>query len=377
MMQFFKIITILLLFVLMASATLAADVQVVKKATSKLYGGIETVSYALRAAGITLEADKLPALVSNVRIGSPSAYGGLIANDKVLLASISQDRLNVVFERDGKRYALSVQTSPIDLAKGKPVLDSRSKTLSASISEPQLEQNKYKVVSNYDLVIVIDTSGSMAEPLKTLPLSKWEWCTKFVSSFATGVNPLLNGRGITIVRYSDTHSIHPRCSPVQVLTLLRGTDPVGRTNIGDPLQELLNDFLSGKRDRPLLIALLTDGIPTDGPKVEEVIINATKKMHSKNEVQMMFLEIGEENEGTTLLRYLDNYLVADGAKYDVVSSLAFSELKHLQLVDVLTQMLSEKNELVAGKALQLEIDELKAEIELERKLAKNKRQVRN
>lgn len=361
----------------MASATLAADVQVVKKATSKLYGGIETVSYALRAAGITLEADKLPALVSNVRIGSPSAYGGLIANDKVLLASISQDRLNVVFERDGKRYALSVQTSPIDLAKGKPVLDSRSKTLSASISEPQLEQNKYKVVSNYDLVIVIDTSGSMAEPLKTLPLSKWEWCTKFVSSFATGVNPLLNGRGITIVRYSDTHSIHPRCSPVQVLTLLRGTDPVGRTNIGDPLQELLNDFLSGKRDRPLLIALLTDGIPTDGPKVEEVIINATKKMHSKNEVQMMFLEIGEENEGTTLLRYLDNYLVADGAKYDVVSSLAFSELKHLQLVDVLTQMLSEKNELVAGKALQLEIDELKAEIELERKLAKNKRQVRN
>lgn len=360
---------------LSSNASMAADVRGVRGATVKLHGGIEAVNYALQAAGITLDGERLPALVSNVRMGSPSAYAGLVQADKLLLATITRDRLNVLFERSGKRYAFSVQTSPIDLAKSKPALDLPSKPLCASVVYPRIEHDKYKVVSNYDLIVVIDTSGSMAEPLKTLPISKWEWCTRFVSSFATDIDPFLNGRGITIVRYSDSYSIYPRCSPSQVLTLFRGTDPEGSTNIGDPLQQLLDGYLASKRDRPLLITILTDGVPTDGPKVEEVIISATKKMHSQNEVQLTFLEVGDGNEGATLLRYLDSYLVADGAKFDVVKVMKFSELKHMRLVDVLAKILGTDNELEAGTALRSDINKLKANMELERAVEKNRRQL--
>lgn len=82
------------------------------KGSKKLYGGIDEVNYALQAAGVTLESDHLPALVGFVRLGSPSYHAGIIEKDRVISAIIVESKLNLLFEREGKRYAVSLHTAP-------------------------------------------------------------------------------------------------------------------------------------------------------------------------------------------------------------------------------------------------------------------------
>jgi len=349
---------------LAARSATSAPANTVKKSSTKLYGRVDEVNYALKGAGITLDADKLPAFVGNVRMGSPSYYGGLADGDKVLSANISRDKLNLIFERTAKRYSLSLHTTPANLNASRPTAE--KKPLDAAISQTP-EPDKIKVLSRYDVVILVDISASMMEQLETLPKTKWQWCADYVSTFATKSQAAFKTRGITMVPFNAGYHLERNCNPEQVANLFRNTTPRGNTDFGSPLKQLLNEHLVTDRKRPLIVAVLTDGVPNRGPKIEQVIIDATKGLRRDGEVQITFLEIGEEYSGTALLKYLDDYLVHEGAKYDVVDAITFDELKNLNLEDALTRVI--QGEKPAGKAggLDAEIIKLKQQIEEERR----------
>lgn len=346
-------------------AAVKTSATLVKNSATKLYGRVDEVNFALKGAGITLDADKLPAFVGNVRMGSPSYYAGLADGDKILSANIIQNKLHMVFERGGKRYSLSVHTSPADLTNRRPAAEQKQ-TIEATISKNP-EPDKIKVLSGYDVVILVDISASMMEDVEPAQKTKWEWCADYVSAFATKSQPAFKNRGITMVPFNTDYRVERQCSPEQVANLFRNTTPRGNTDFGSPLKQLLAEHLASDRKRPLIIAVLTDGIPNRGPKIEQVIIDATKSMQRDGEIQITFLEIGAEYAGTALLKYLDDYLVHDGARYDVVDAITFDELKNMNLEDALTRVI--QGEKPSGKAggLDAEIAKLKQQIDEERR----------
>ncbi|MDQ5937997.1 MAG: hypothetical protein QG574_5360 [Cyanobacteriota bacterium erpe_2018_sw_21hr_WHONDRS-SW48-000092_B_bin.40] len=344
------------------------DSRKILKVSKKLYGGVDEVNYALLAAGITLESDHLPAIVGSVRLGSPSFHAGLVEKDKVLSASIVERKLNLLFEREGKRYAISLHTAPAVLTPDIPISDRMP--LSASVIKTPLlgEAEKIKEIAKYDLVILIDISGSMNWELASERQSKWQWCTKFVSTFADKVMPSLAGRGITIVPFNGTYSIISERTPAQVVGFFKNTDAIGSTNLGSPLKDVLGRFMYSARQRPLLVVVLTDGMPNSGPTAESVLIEFSKQMHSEREVRVLILEVGEDSVSNAFLKYLDDYLVNDGAKYDFVDVTKFEELKKTTFIDALQKSIAERPISSTTKAIQTEIDQLKAEITRQREI---------
>ncbi len=337
----------------------------------KLYGHVDQVMYALGSAGVTLDADKLPALVGNVRLGSPAYYAGLAENDKVLSGKIDNNKLYLLFERGEKRYSLNVNTSPIDLAKEQPKKDkSQIPTLSvvpktAPIVEVS-EEEKEKRIGDYDVVVVIDTSGSMGFNLSSEPATKWEWCSNYIHTFAQKMRPYIKG-GIKIVTFNASYNVESHCTPERVEEIFASTTPRGGTDMGSPLNEVFKEHFDGPRDRPLLVAVLTDGMPNLGPKVEDVIIDATRNMRSPKEIRMTFLEIGEEFDGRNLIKLLDDYLVYEGAKYDIVDSLVFEQVKRMGLAEALVRAINEESTVAsADNPLRDEVAKLKQEIEQQR-----------
>ena len=350
-----------------AQKTVAAKQASSKKVT--LQGGIDQVDFALKSSGVTLDDVKLPAYVGNVRLGSPAYYGGLSEGDKVLSASITENKLNLLFERKGKRFALSLRTSPVDLtklARGVPIPD---KVVNAPLQAdvPLTDEQKLKELSKHDLVVLIDTSGSMAEVIPSLRITKWQWCSRFLAKFSERTKGALAGRGLTIIPFSSSYKVLHGCSADQISNLFANTGPDGGTDFASPMQEVLSNYFASGRQRPQIIAVFTDGIPSHGPRIEQVIINATKEMRSAREVQVTFLSVGEDHHGASLLKYLDEFLVHDGAQYDVVQTVAFDQLKQMSLFDVF--MLVLENKAVSNGGLDSEIEALKQQIETQRREA--------
>lgn len=340
--------------------------------TVTLQGRVDQVDFALKSSGVTLDDAKLPAFVGNVRLGSPAYYGGLAEGDKVLSAAVAENKLNLLFERKGKRFALSLHTSPTDLSKFGNRVPLSDKVVNAPLSPgvPLTDEQKLKELAKYDLVILIDTSGSMAEVIPSLNLTKWQWCSRFLSKFSERTKDALAGRGLTIIPFNSSYKIIRGCSSDHINNLFSSTGPDGGTDFATPMQEVLSNYLVSGRQRPLMIAVFTDGIPSNGPRIEQVLINATKEMRSAREVQVTFLAVGEDYHGASLLKYLDEFLVHDGAQYDVVQTVGFTQLKQMSLFDVF--MLVLENKAVSLGGIDGEIERLKEQIEEQRHQAEMK-----
>jgi hypothetical protein len=80
-----------------------------------LQGSVDIIDTSCRAAGIELSSKKLPALVENVRLGSPALYAGIEKGDKVISAEISDTRLSVVIERNGQKFSAYLPTSAVTM----------------------------------------------------------------------------------------------------------------------------------------------------------------------------------------------------------------------------------------------------------------------
>jgi hypothetical protein len=94
-----------------------------------------------------------------------------------------------------------------------------------------------------------------------------------------------------------------------------------------------------------LIAVITDGmpnIPRDPLVVNRALIDFTKKLSTGDEVIITFLQIGDTFDGRSFCIDLDDNLVDEGAKFDIVDTKTFSELKSEGLVSALVDAITEK-----------------------------------
>lgn len=218
-----------------------------------------------------------------------------------------------------------------------------------------------QVLSTRDVIVLIDKSGSMADkdcppPLDGLRflmrngespalISRWEWCEQeLVGLSRNAVGALPNG--IRLVLF-DGHQIpYDHVSINQIPQIFQNEWPEGSTNEAAALKNELESYFArksatGGRVRPIVIAVITDGLPNSVSSLKKAIIDATRAMTNPSEIAITFLQIGKDPHGVKLVHELDDKLVQEGAIYDVVDCKDFSELQRIGLAHALVDAINE------------------------------------
>lgn len=216
-----------------------------------------------------------------------------------------------------------------------------------------------QLLSNFDLELIVDSSLSMRRRDCPNFLSRWEWCGMQTKELSRALAPFVV-KGLTLTEFASDYQVYPNSRPERINQLFENPDFMWGTKLAEPLQDRLSNFFARRRpgSKPMLIAVITDGVPT--PRYEpmlviQTLINATKKMRDASEVTVVFFQIGGSDEkGRRFLSELDYNLVKYGARFDIVRTVSFEHLQKVGLSQALVQTVQDfavqsKNRAGAGK----------------------------
>lgn len=204
-------------------------------------------------------------------------------------------------------------------------------------------------LGRYDISVLIDRSGSMTthdcpSPYSGAPISRWNWCREQTAYLARETNAL--SRGITVVPFATDFKRYERANVRDIHNIFAMSTPGGGTNLAEALKNELDTYFyekeNGRRNRPLMIAVISDGAPSSKNAVKKAIKEATKKMTRPDEIKITFLQVGNEQGGANFLRELDFDLAHQGARTDIVGARDFRQLLFTGLPAALAASVNER-----------------------------------
>ena len=190
------------------------------------------------------------------------------------------------------------------LRPGLPSIPKPSQLFNSGISKV-LNKQELALLSNYEIVIVIDKSGSMNETDCPGGLSRWDWCREQLLSFTSQTSSVFRN-GITVALFSSGFQVFRNVGFSVVPDIFSKNMPSGGTYMAKPLSQILDEYF-GRRDsspsstRKLLIQVISDGEPSDKGDLIAAISRASRRMNRPDEVRINFLQIGNERDGICLL----------------------------------------------------------------------------
>jgi uncharacterized protein YegL len=214
-------------------------------------------------------------------------------------------------------------------------------------------------IADYDVIVFIDSSKSMGKtlsgetqwtpnPVAELPSgvppneSRWQWCSEQTESLSKELRQALSEPvkdQFRVVLFNDRYKVFKDVDMASVPTFFASNRPAGNTNANDALRSQLHEYFAARAHsdhvKPLLVAMITDGCPDDPWALRQTIIDATKRMNDPGEIAITFLQVGVDPKATRYLRELDNNLVREKARYDIVTTKSFEELSKAGLAQAL------------------------------------------
>lgn len=183
------------------------------------------------------------------------------------------------------------------------------------------ESNLAKL-SEYDFVVVIDKSGSMAEPVKAgASRSRWDAVQESALTFARDIGKL-DADGIDVVMFSGNGvQSYAGATADKVKEIFAQHSPRSSTPLAEALTEALK--LAGKSDKKDFIVVFTDGVPDDEAAAARVLVEAANKQETDDSLTVLFVQVGDDAAATAYLRKLDDGLT--GAKFDIVDAKTVAE----------------------------------------------------
>jgi Mg-chelatase subunit ChlD len=169
-------------------------------------------------------------------------------------------------------------------------------------------------------------------------ISRWDWCKEQTCDLTKQTSSVLP-QGLTVELFSNDCRIFPHVDLRQVPQLFAANSPGGNTNTATAVRRALEDYFNRRAAtngnvKPLLVAVITDGLPDNPEALKEVIVNATRQMTRADEIAITFLKIGSDPEGDALIEEMD-HLGDQGARFNIVHSKTFPELIHTGLTRAL------------------------------------------
>lgn len=177
-------------------------------------------------------------------------------------------------------------------------------------------------LTEYDSILLVDKSGSMAEPAPGFG-TRWGQARELTVGIATFAAQV-DEDGITVIPFGG--GFNPASDVIDgvkdaaaVSELFSKYSPAGTTPTAEALQAAFDKkFASGKK---AIIICVTDGVPNDAQAVKKVIVDASQKLADASDVRVLFLQVGNDAGAAAFLDDLDNNLT--GAKFDIVNAISF------------------------------------------------------
>lgn len=176
------------------------------------------------------------------------------------------------------------------------------------------------VLSEYDFVVVVDASGSM-QMEDVNGKSRWASMQESVGVFVRDLAKL-DSDGIDLVIFGGSNiTEHTGVTPATLDQAFATRRPMGSTPLAEALTAAVK--LAGKSDKKDFILVITDGVPDDQAAAAKVIVDASQKLESDDELTFLFVQIGSDASATAYLQGLDDNL--KGAKFDIVDAKTMAE----------------------------------------------------
>lgn len=292
-------------------------------------------------------------LVAGVKDGSAAFRAGLQVGDLIVEADRQNDVISLSVERDGERknFKLLLQSDGEpqfglrlprpDNSASKPQFNLNAEHLASIVDRSDMPMFAAKVsdtarlLSRYDIDVIVDASMSMRKRDCPGFMSRWDWCGVQSVQLARQLAPFAS-QGISLTSFNRNFDVYEHQNPSQITALFAHTPLALSTRLAEPLADRLNDYLI-KQDsaRPRLIAVITDGVPRpmEQPKmVINVLLHAANTVKDPRRLTVVFFQIGSRDMlGQQFLSEIDNNLMARGARFDIVQSVSFEHLQQVGL----------------------------------------------
>ncbi|MBX9670740.1 MAG: VWA domain-containing protein [Candidatus Obscuribacterales bacterium] len=277
-----------------------------------------------------------PTGVTGLRLGSPAYKKGLQVGDRILVNDMTDHKAIMVIERDGKKYVCILDMADWETAKSQQKDNSpqsanavaSNKDGDAGLSKPAAE-----ILANHNIVLLVDNSASMGTR-DCGNLSRWEWCQGQTSNMYKEAERAV-GDKLSIVIFNSNYRSYQQCTLARVADVFRQNTPTGESFMAPAITDALSS-VRGKLSygQPAVIAIITDGRPSDADQVKKLVINATKDIVKPELLTITFVEIGSY---FPYLRELDNDLTKQGASSDIVTVFPFWEVNKMGLLRTLAK----------------------------------------
>lgn len=220
---------------------------------------------------------------------------------------------------------------------------------------------KLAKLAGFDLELLIDRSGSMNnDDCKTgkgmfcKKTSRWNYIAEQTAELAGEACKVDNG-GIYVGLFNTRLQPIENADADKVRDAFEQYSPNDGTYTADALNARINAYFARKAanasTKPLILICVTDGEPTGSTvrgvsrdpqqAVADVISNATKKISSRKEIGIFFLQVGFDKNATPFLQWLNNGLVAAGAAFDIVDAKTAEDAKGMSITAMIEAALND------------------------------------
>lgn len=197
-------------------------------------------------------------------------------------------------------------------------------------------------LKNYDIVVMIDKSGSM-DTDDCNGQTRWNAAKEYATSIAReGCKH--DADGIDVVVFGNTPKTYNNVTVEKVEQVFKENSPSGGTDTAAALEMVLKGYRDRKaagEAKPMIVVCVTDGEPNDKKAVAKSIIEHTKTMQDDGETGIQFVQIGKDAGARKFLEELDNDLESQGAAFDIVDTKNADEMDSISIVDVLVGAISD------------------------------------
>ena len=196
-------------------------------------------------------------------------------------------------------------------------------------------------LTQYDIILCLDKSGSMSTKDCPGGKSRWDYAKEATEALARKAEES-DKDGLTIIPFSNSFTVYDGVTSDKVHQVFQENEPNGGTDTAKVLKHVLDGYISKKPNvKPIIVLCITDGEPNDKAKLAEVITDAANKIDADEEIGIQFIQVGQDSQATAFLKSLDDDLTSHGAKFDIVDTMTIDEMENKSLVAVLIEAITD------------------------------------
>lgn len=201
------------------------------------------------------------------------------------------------------------------------------------------------LAENRDYTLIIDKSGSMSTPDQPGGRSRWEAAQESTLALARKCEQF-DPDGITLYLFSGRFKRFDNVTSSKVSQIFQENDPSGTTDLASVLKDATDRYFESKaagetKPNGETILVVTDGEPDDRKAVMRVIIEASRRMDTDEELAISFIQVGTDQMATRFLKVLDDELQGAGAKFDICDTVTLDDMEGMTLKEVLLNAISD------------------------------------